>query len=353
MATVLVGMSGGVDSSVAAALLLEQGHRVVGVTLHLWDYERENHAGRCCAPEDQYDAKRVCDALGVPHYTFDRRELFRAQVVEPFIAAYASGQTPSPCVQCNEHVKLGPLWSLARRLGADAVASGHYARVATRSNGEVELCVARDRDRDQSYFLSAAPVDALRALMLPLAELTKPEVRAHGQRLGLRVASKPDSTDLCFVEGQPYADWLSAHGVRATKGTIETADGAVLAEHDGVHRFTVGQRKGLSIGGGPVRYVLRVIPERGAVVVGTEAQSRVSTASVRALRWLTERAPTGRWVSAKLRYRHGGARSRVHLHEGDPTTATLEFEEPQRAVAPGQAAVFYEGDRVLGAGYLT
>lgn len=351
MATLVVGMSGGVDSSVAAALLMEQGHKVIGVTLHLWDYERENHAGRCCAPEDQYDAKRVCDALGVPHYTFDRRELFRERVVGPFIDAYREGSTPSPCVQCNEHVKLGPLWTLARRLGADGVASGHYAQVEHEGESGVKLSVARDRDRDQSYFLFAAPVEALRALVLPLGAMTKPEVRAHGARLGLSVASKPDSTDLCFVEGQPYGDWLAAHGVKERPGAIENTKGETLGTHDGVHRFTVGQRKGLSIGGGPVRYVLRVVPERDAVVVGTEDEAYVERATVREMRWIAPVPPPDREVNAKLRYRHGGVRVRV-LATDSSDRVELELAAPQRGVAKGQAAVLYDGDRVLGGGYL-
>ncbi len=207
---IVVGMSGGVDSSVAALLLREQGWSVIGVTLHLWDYAKEGHAGRCCAPEDQYDAARVCASLGVPHYTFDRRELFREKVVDRFVSDYASGLTPSPCVRCNESVKLGPLYEIGRRLGASHVATGHYARIEREGDG-VRLRAARDREKDQSYFLWPAPLEALRALVLPLGEMTKPEAREDAERAGLTNASKPDSTDLCFVEGDNYASFVEKH----------------------------------------------------------------------------------------------------------------------------------------------
>ncbi len=345
MARVVVGMSGGVDSSAAAALLREQGWDVIGVTLHLWDYAKEGHAGRCCAPEDQYDAARVCAALDVPHYTFDRRALFREAVVDRFVRDYADGRTPSPCVRCNESVKLGPLFEIARRLGADRVATGHYARVA-RDGDHVALRAARDRDRDQSYFLWPAPAEALRALVLPLGELTKPEARRAAERHGLLNADKPDSTDLCFVEGGAYAEFVAARAA-PRPGPIETVDGRAVGEHQGVHAFTVGQRRGVGAGGAP-RYVLRIVPERAAVVVGSAEEATSTSVRVEEARWLTAERP--REVTVKLRYRHPGVRATVARDDGG--SLTLSLHEPQRGVAPGQAAVLYDGDRVVAGGYI-
>lgn len=343
---VVVGMSGGVDSSVAAALLLRDGWEVIGVTLHLWDYTREGHEGRCCAPEDQYDAARVCARLGVPHYTLDRRSLFRETVVDRFVQDYAEGRTPSPCVRCNESVKLGPLLDIARSLGADRVATGHYARVHGQGD-ELTLRTAADAAKDQSYFLWAAPREALERAMFPLGEMSKPEARAHARSFGLANAEKPDSTDLCFLEGGGYADFVAARApqVRAP-GTIEDGEGRVLGHHDGVHRFTVGQRRGVGAAGAP-RYVLRVVPERGAVIVGDDREARCGAARLRGVRWLTA-APPGD-VTARLRYRHGGVSATVRC-EGDE--ALLRFSAPQRGVAPGQAAVLYVGDRVVGGGWI-
>jgi tRNA-specific 2-thiouridylase len=349
MRRIVVGMSGGVDSSVAAALLVEQGFEVVGVTLHLWDYVREGHAGRCCAPEDQYDARRVCEALGIAHYTFDRRALFRTAVVERFVDDYLEGRTPSPCVRCNESVKLGPLLAIAQRLGAEGIATGHYARIRPEGEGVV-LETAVDLARDQSYFLFAAPLPALRALSLPLGEMTKPQVRAYAERLGMVNAAKPDSTDLCFVEGTDYAGWVEAHGGadRARPGVIETVEGRAVGAHEGIHRFTVGQRRGLGAVDGAPRYVLRIVPERAAVVVGTAEEATTDRVSLTGVRWLVPEVPTE--VMAKLRYRHGGVAARVEV--GAEGAVSLALAEPQRGVAPGQAAVLYQGTRVVGGAWI-
>ena len=341
-------MSGGVDSSAAAAMLLDEGHDVIGVTLHLWDYVREGHAGRCCAPEDQYDARRVCDQLGIPHYTFDRRELFREHVVEGFVRDYSEGRTPSPCVRCNEHIKLGPMLALAKKFGAERIATGHYARIRPEGDG-VRLEAAVDRARDQSYFLFAAPMEALRVLMLPLGDKTKPEVRAYAERLGLTNAQKPDSTDLCFVEGTDYAGWVESHGVATKPGTIEAPDGSVVGSHEGVHRFTVGQRRGLGAIGGEPKYVLKILPERNAVVVGSADEAVIARAALREMRWLTDDVPAE--VTAKIRYRHAGVQARVE-RGSDAGEAELVLATPQRGVSPGQAAVLYDGDRVVGGGFI-
>jgi tRNA-specific 2-thiouridylase len=250
---------------------------------------------------------------------------------------------------CNEHVKLGPLLAIARRLGAERIATGHYARVRAEGAEGVVLERAADLDRDQSYFLFAAPRDALRALELPLGELTKPAVRAHAARLGLRNAAKPDSTDLCFVEGADYAAWVEAHGGAAVArpGAIETVDGATVGTHGGVHRYTVGQRRGVGAVDGRPRYVLRIVSERNAVVVGTDAEARVARVTLREPRWLA--APPPERVTVKVRYRHGGTPARLVC---DDAAATLVLDEPQRGVAPGQAAVCYDGTRVVGGGWI-
>lgn len=345
---IVVGMSGGVDSSAAAALLHREGWEVIGVTLHLWDYVREGHAGRCCSPEDQYDAARVCELLGVAHYTFDRRSLFREKVVDRFVEDYASGRTPSPCVRCNESVKLGPLWDIATRLGADAIATGHYARVAPDGDG-VDLRAAADASKDQSYFLWASPTEALRRLQLPLGGMEKPEVRALAASAGLPNAQKPDSVDLCFLEGHGYAGFVERHGGAASRpGPIETVRGEVLGRHDGVHGFTPGQRRGIGAAGSP-RYVLKIVPERAAVIVGDDEETRVGVAALEGFRWLGDARPSS--VRARIRYRHSGVDASVDELGGG--RATLRFASPQRGVAPGQAAVLYVGDRVVGGGWIT
>lgn len=343
---IVVGMSGGVDSSVAAGVLQREGWEVVGVTLHLWDYVREGHEGRCCAPEDQYDAARVCAHLGVPHYTFDRRALFREAVVDRFVEDYAAGRTPSPCVRCNESVKLGPLLAIAEALGAEHVATGHYARVATEGD-DLALRAAVDAAKDQSYFLWAAPREALSRAVFPLGGMYKPEVREVAREMGLANADKPDSSDLCFIEGARYGDFVAARSAEKPRpGTIEDPDGHTLGTHEGVHNFTVGQRRGVGAGGAP-RYVLRIIPERAAVVVGDAEASRAQGATLSDLRWIGAARPSR--VLARLRYRHAGAWASV---EADGPRATLRFDEPQRGVAPGQAAVLYDGDRVVGGGWI-
>jgi tRNA-specific 2-thiouridylase len=341
-------MSGGVDSSAAALALRDEGWDVIGVTLHLWDYTREGHAGRCCAPEDQYDAARVCATLDIPHYTFDRRALFRARVVDRFIDDYTQGRTPSPCVRCNESVKLGPLYEIAQQLGADHIATGHYARITHDGEG-VDLRAALDARRDQSYFLWPAPMDALRALKLPLGARIKPDVRALAARGGLVNADKPDSSDLCFVEGDNYTRFVEAHApVLGPAGTLETLDGTVVGEHRGVHAFTVGQRRGVGASGAP-RYVLRIVPERAAVIVGDDTEARVRDVTIEGMRWLCDTRPER--VNVRLRYRHPGALATVHATHD--TRTTLHLDTPERGVAPGQAAVLYVGDRVVGGGWIT
>jgi len=350
---ILVAMSGGVDSAVAAARLVDAGHDVVGVTLHLWDYPEEGEAGshgRCCAPEDQYDAKRTADALSIPHFTFDRRELFARTVVEPFVEAYLAGDTPSPCTACNRGVKIAELVALADRLGAAKVATGHYARIGRDGGGVPFLREGVDGTKDQSYFLYATPRAQLERLAFPLGESTKAEVRAEAVRRNVPGATKGESQELCFVGAGAgaYADFVEARAAgRLRPGPIVDAEGRVVGSHRGIHRFTVGQRKGIGVALGKPVFVTRLDPESGAVHVGEGDVLGFTSAEVEDL-VLAPGVSLPFDARVRVRYRHDGAAARaVGNGRGG---ATLRFTAPVRAITRGQTAVFYEGDRVLGGG---
>ena len=345
-------MSGGVDSAVAAARLLDAGYDVVGVTLHLWDYPDEGDAkshGRCCAPEDQYDARRVADFLGFPHFTFDRRELFEREVVRPFVESYGTGTTPSPCSACNRTVKLRELGTLADRLGASHIATGHYARVGTDPvSGLPFLRTGIDGNKDQSYFLYATPAALLARMLFPLGESDKPEVRAEALARKLPGAAKGESQELCFV-GQgahAYASFVEERLETRKAGPVLDRDGTVVGQHDGIHRFTVGQRKGLRIALGRPVFVTSIDSETGAVSVGDDGDLLASSATLEDV-VLAPGIALPLEADVRIRYRHGGVRARI---VGSADRATLTFLEPVRAVAAGQVAVFYAGDRVLGGG---
>lgn len=347
---VLVAMSGGVDSSVAAALLMEQGYDLVGVTLHLWDAEGEHKVGRCCAPEDRDDARRTCEHLGIPHYVFDERRAFRENVVDPFVAAYRAGTTPSPCVHCNQDVKLGSLLSIAEELGASHIATGHYARIEHDPSGRPLLRRGRDRSKDQSYFLYGVPGSILTRMMFPLGEFEKDRTREEGRRLGVPNWDKGDSQELCFVPDGDVGGFVERETGTRSSGRIIDEAGAALAGHEGVYRFTVGQRKGLGLGGGPPRYVLRIAPETDEVVVGDEAALYGQDARALDALWTAPRPSEPFEAEVQVRYRHQAAPARV-----TPTDEgfTVRFHAPQRAIAPGQAAVVYRGDQVIGGGVLS
>lgn len=357
---VLVAMSGGVDSSVAAARLMAQGYDVVGVTLHLWDYPDDGSVkGRCCAPEDVHDARRVADVLGFPHYAFDRRELFESEVVTPFVESYLAGETPSPCVRCNRGVKVRELIRLADRLGASRVATGHYVRVEERG-GDVELFRARDLAKDQSYFLHMLPDATLRRLMFPLGELGKPEVRAEALRLGLPGAKKGESQELCFVPTGRYDELVEARAAaRVRPGPIVGPDGRVVGQHAGVHRFTVGQRRNLGVAVGARAYVVDIDVPSGTVRLGDRDELSCTEAWVSELS-LRDRVRLPFSCEVAVRYRGRTVRARVEADSArsdsarpvGPGPVKVVFQGPVHAVVPGQFAVFYDGDRVLGGGVI-
>jgi tRNA-specific 2-thiouridylase len=346
---VLVAMSGGVDSSVAAALLHEAGHDLVGVTLHLWDADGEQQVGRCCAPEDRDDARRTCEHLGIPHYVLDEREAFRKHVVDPFVDDYQAGRTPIPCVSCNRTVKLTYLADVARRFDATHIATGHYARLGRTATGPLRLLRGRDADKDQSYFLFGLPQSTLERLLFPLGELTKSEARQAGRRLGVPNADKPESQELCFVPDGRIGDFINRQGSATRPGNVVGADGTVLGHHEGVANFTRGQRRGLGLGGGGTRYVLRIAPDTAEVVVGDESLLYDRQLTATDAHWVANRPEQPFQGEVRIRYRHRGA-----LADVTPTGDGFEvrFDEPQRAITSGQAAVVYRGDEVIGGGFI-
>ena len=342
-------MSGGVDSSVAAALLKEAGHDLVGVTLHLWDADGEQQVGRCCAPEDRDDARRTCEHLGIPHYVLDEREAFRKHVVDPFVTDYQAGRTPIPCVSCNRTVKLTYLAEVARRFDATHIATGHYARLVRAQDGQLHLLRGRDDDKDQSYFLFGLPQSTLERLLFPLGDLTKPEVREAGRRLGVPNADKPESQELCFVPDGRVGDFIQREGNDTESGSIVDSEGKVLGQHAGVANVTRGQRRGLGLGGGGTRYVLRILPDTAEVVVGDESQLYEQQLTATGAHWVAGRPAEPFQGEVRIRYRHRGAQANVTPNgEG----FEVRFDEPQRAITPGQAAVVYRGDEVIGGGFI-
>jgi tRNA-specific 2-thiouridylase len=346
---VLIAMSGGVDSSVAAARLCAQGFDVVGVTLHLWDYPDDGSVkSRCCAPEDVHDARRVADLLGIPHYAFDRRELFQREVVAPFVESYLEGETPSPCVRCNRGVKIKELFQLAARLSAARVATGHYARVVQRG-ATFELHRGRDHAKDQSYFLHMLGQDALARLCFPLGDSDKPEIREEAVRLGLPGAQKGESQELCFVPTGRYDAFVAerADG-RMRPGPILDEQGRKVGEHEGIFRFTLGQRKNLGVSLGQRAYVVGVDAESATVTLGSVDSLYASSAELVEVALAADVSLPLR-CGVQVRYRGTPARAEVR-RVGE--AVHVFFEQPQRAVVPGQFAVFYEGERVLGGGMI-
>jgi tRNA-specific 2-thiouridylase len=347
---VVVAMSGGVDSAVAAARCVAAGHDVIGISLRL----ARNGEGSCCSLDDFLDARAVADALGFPHYVFDFTDAFEARVVAPFVAEYAAGRTPNPCTRCNQHVKFDLLWRRARELGATALATGHYARIGRDpESGALVLRAAADAAKDQSYFLFTLGAEELARTRFPVGELSKGEVRAEARRLRLPVADKPESMEVCFVPRGDAAAFvasrLAPEDVR--RGAIVDEAGRVLGTHEGVHRFTVGQRRGLGLGGGPRRYVRAIDVGRGTVTVATAGRLWSRGLRAEGVCWSGGRPPLeGTPIGVRIRHRHPLVPAR--LERCERRQAVVAFEDDGPLVTPGQAAVFYREDRVLGGGWI-
>jgi tRNA-specific 2-thiouridylase len=347
-------MSGGVDSSVAAALLRDQGYDVVGVSMQLSDAPAATvRAGQgCCSLEDFRDARRVAETLGIPYYVWNLQDAFRARVTDVFKAEYLRGRTPNPCVLCNRDLKFDELWRRAGTLGADLVATGHYARVI--QDGEQwRLLQARDEQKDQSYFLFSLTQTELARTRFPLGELNKSDVRAYARELGLPVAEKPESQEICFVPDRDYAGWVERHADAAAlkPGNVVDEAGATLATHGGVHRFTVGQRRGLGIGDGIARWVTRIDGASGTVHVGSQAALASRGLVAEQVRWAGG-SPAAADGPIRVRIRHHHVPVAARLTHTGADRVEAWFEEPASAVTPGQAAVFYRGNEVLGGGWI-
>ena len=348
---VLAAMSGGVDSAVAAALLAERGDDVTGVTLKLWCYGTSPLSARACCTLDAIDdARSVARTMGFPHFVVEAEDVFRARVLQPFLDAYASGRTPYPCALCNQHLKFGDLVARAELIGAGVLATGHYARVTREADGSCALRRALDASKDQSYALALVPYAVLSRVEFPLGGLAKSEVRAHGARLGLAVWDKPESQDLCFVPDGDYASYMTDK-LRETRGTAPgafvTHDGRRLGTHRGIIHYTVGQRRGLGIAAEAPLYVLAIDAERNAVVVGTRAELEAPGLVTGAVNWLLPAPPApGARAEVQIRAHHRPAA--VTILPGEQGGVELRFEAPQAAITPGQLAVLYQGDRVIG-----
>ncbi|HEX9694816.1 MAG TPA: tRNA 2-thiouridine(34) synthase MnmA [Actinomycetota bacterium] len=352
MSRVLVAMSGGVDSSVAAALLVRDGHDVTGVHLKLSDYAAPEQEGRvhgCCSVEAADDARRVAQVLDIPFYVWNLVEPFREAVVDDFIGEYAAGRTPNPCVRCNERVKFGAVLERGIAMGFDFVATGHYAIARRDGAGHARLFRSADAAKDQSYVLSSIGRAALDRSLFPIGALTKPETRETARALSLRTADKPESFDICFVPGGDAGAFVDA-AVGAAPGPIVDADGTVLGEHGGIHRYTVGQRRGLGLASHERRFVVDVDATRNAIVVGPgELLSRTHLTADR-VRWLAAPPPTGANLSVQIRA-HGRSIP-AHIAVAGDDAADVRLTEPERGVATGQTIAFYDGEEVLGGGII-
>ncbi len=349
---VLVGMSGGVDSSVTAHLLKQQGYEVIGVTMKVWPQDCISRAeDKCCGPSAIADARSVAHRLGVPHYVVDEANEFEKLVINYFSSEYQAGRTPNPCVMCNELLKFGNLWNKAKALGADYIATGHYAIIEHNPDGVV-LRKGRDDRKDQSYFLFSLRAEQLGRALTPLGGMTKPEIRDIAREIGLKVADKPDSQEICFVPGNDYKAFLKSHMGESEfhRGGLYDTTGKFLGEHEGIEMFTIGQRKGLPGGSPTPRYVVDIDPETSRVIVGGEEDLICEEFEVDRVNWLVPTDAIPETVSVKIRYAHPGTPASVEPFGNQK--ARVKLPTPQRAVTPGQAAVFYDGDKVVGGGWI-
>jgi tRNA-specific 2-thiouridylase len=348
--SVVIAMSGGVDSSVAAALLVSQGFKVTGVMLRLWSQPGLEESNRCCTPDAMAQARRVAAIIGIPFYAVDAQERFRNEVVNAFIEGYAAGRTPNPCLVCNRQIRWGFLLNQARAMGAEYMATGHYARLERNDSGQVRLMRAADPTKDQSYVLSGLSQDQLQHSLFPLGEMKKSEVREMARQFSLPVAERADSQDLCFLAGGDYRTFLSEFvGQEMQPGKIINRQGKILGEHQGLAAYTIGQRKGLGIAAPEPLYVIEKNLAENSLVVGYEHELGRSTLKTGPVNWITVTPPVGDLrVKVKIRYRAEFAWGILNATEDG--CATVEFEKPLRDITPGQQAVFYDGDYVLGGG---
>ena len=365
--TIAVAMSGGVDSSAVAALLRAEGRELVGLTLQLWNQRRlaghegmpEAVQGRCCSIDDVYDARRVAEHLDIPYYIVNQQDRFEADVVKPFVSEYLAGRTPIPCTLCNNHLKFDQLLITARSIGADRIATGHYARNHyDPARGRWILSRPADTSKDQTYFLFGLTQDQLSRTLFPLGEMQKPAVRTMAADAGLALAQKPDSQEICFIPGGDYKAFLSAYldeqgeQLPDTPGELVTTTGDVIGRHDGIHNFTVGQRKGLGVSSPNPLYVLQIDPADNRVTVGADTDLLTTTFTANRLNWISiPTLSTPPRVEAKIRHRHTPAPCTITPGEGVGIITAI-FDEPQRAITPGQSAVFYQGDEVVGGGWI-
>ena len=363
--TIAVAMSGGVDSSTVAAMLQADGHPVVGLTMQLWNQRRlagregmpEEAQGRCCSIEDVYDARHVAEHLRIPYYVVNHQERFERDVVRPFVDEYLSGRTPIPCSLCNNHLKFDQLLITAQQIGAELLATGHYARIEySDERGRWLLLRGRDLSKDQSYFLFGLTQEQLSRTLFPLGNMSKPEVREIAHQHGLALAQKPDSQEICFVPGGDYKRFIDAYldeqgeELPDTSGELVTTSGEVIGTHTGIHNFTVGQRKGLGVATGSPLYVIELRGDKRQVVVGGDDDLRSRRLRAHRLNWIAfERLSQPLRVKAKIRHRHEPADAEIRI-DGD--YALVTFDEAQRAITPGQAVVFYSGDVVVGGGWI-
>ncbi len=359
-------MSGGVDSSTVAAMLRAEGHEVVGLTMQLWNQRRlagregmpESVQGRCCSLDDVYDARRVARQIGIPYYVVNHEDRFERDVVRPFVEEYLSGRTPIPCSLCNNHLKFDQLLSVAQQIGANRVATGHYARIAYDEPTKRWLLKRpADLAKDQTYFLFGLTQDQLSRTLFPLGDMTKPQVRERARQHGLALAEKPDSQEICFVPGGDYKRFIDAYlaeqgeSLPDTSGDLVTTSGEVIGEHAGIHNFTVGQRKGLGVATGTPLYVIQISGANKQVVVGGDENLYSRTLRTRRVNLISvDDLAAPKRVTVKIRHRHEPAPATIERAGEDEILVT--FDEPQRAITPGQAAVFYDGEIVVGGGWI-